>query len=523
MDGISQRLVAGLVIAGFVCCSVAAADTDPKADLMARAEALEQQLAAMRAQDTSEAVLAMQAEETRTVVREMATDAAEHAEFDIVWRNGVWIVSGDRFAAHVGGRVYADWGWVNADALKHNDGARFQVPYVGVVNLYNEHTSIRDGSEFRTVRLLAEGTLYKYIQYKVELGWDGETVMLYDAWMQMIDVPFIGNIQVGHFKEPFSLEEQTDSLFGTFMERSLGNVLSPGRNPGLMIHDAILGEEGKERLSWAIGVFRMEEVGQIFNTPLQGTNITSDGGYALSMRVTALPWYADGGEKLLHLGFAYSVRTPPHDTRFGVGEMVRYAAKPEAHWLQFHVLDTGWIAGAPIDAFTGAVDNVNSFGAELAVVYGPFSVQMEYVGVKLDTDTVRRPFAFNPDRYLSPFQENPCFNAFYVEASYFITGEHREYDHERGAFKRVTPKKNFREDGGWGAVQVATRYSYVDLDAEYANGLNSHGECSNWTMGVNWHLNPNVRLMANYIRSCPDRLDTANALDIFMMRFQWDF
>jgi len=496
-----------------LACSAALADSDTNADLLARAEALEQQLAAMRAQDTSEAVLAMQATETRAVVREMATDAAEHAEFDIVWRNGVWIVSGDRFAAHVGGRVYADLGWVNADAMKfHNN----------VFNLYNNQTSIRDGSEFRTVRLLAEGTLYKYIQYKVELGWDGDTVMVYDAYLQMIDVPFIGNIQAGHFKEPFSLEEQTDSLYGTFMERSLGNVLVPGRNPGLMIHDAILGEEGHERLSWAIGVFRMEEVGQLLNTPVQGTNITSDGGYALSMRVTGLPWYADNGEKLLHLGFAYSVRTPPHDTRWGVGEMVRYAARPEAHWLRFHVLDTAWI-GWPADPTTGAVDNVNSFGAELAVVYGPFSVQMEYTGVKLDTDTVILPFAFNPDRFLRPFQENPCFNAFYVEASYFITGEHREYDHERGAFKRVTPKKNFREDGGWGAVQVATRYSYVDLDAEYANGLNSHGECSNWTMGVNWHLNPNVRLMANYIRSCPDRVDTANALDIFMMRFQWDF
>ncbi|HUS48229.1 MAG TPA: porin [Phycisphaerae bacterium] len=516
-----KSLALGLLACILLASSVAVADTE--ADLKAKIASLEQQVAAMRTRDT-EAVLAMQAEETRTVVREMATDAAEHAEFDIVWRNGVWIVSGDRFAAHVGGRVYADWGWVNADAIKQNDGVRWWVPSpaAGVWNSYNNHTSIRDGSEFRTVRLLAEGTLYKYIQYKVELGWDGDTVRMYDAYMQMIDVPFIGNIQVGHFKEPFSLEEQTDSLFGTFMERSLGNVLSPGRNPGIMIHDAILGEEGQERLSWAIGMFRTEEVGQLQNAPRDGMLISSDGGYALSMRVTALPWYADGGEKLAHVGFAYSVRTPPHDTRYGLGEMVRYAARPEAHFLRFHVLDTG-VIGLPVVGMSDGVDNVNSFGAEAALVYGPFSMQMEYIGVKLDTGDMVWGHA-------QRFQENPCFNAFYVEASYFITGEHRVYDHERGAFKRVSPKKNFREDGGWGAVQVATRYSYLDLDAEYAEflpysgtGMGGHGECHNWTMGVNWLLNPNVRLMANYIRSCPDRNDTANALDIFMVRFQWDF
>ena len=493
-----------------LACSAALADSDTKADLLARAEALERQLAAMRAQDTSEAMLAMQATETRTVVREMATDAAEHAEFDIVWRNGLWIVSGDRFAAHVGGRVYADWGWVNASAMERDR------PYSWMGGQLNPlaGNTLRDGSEFRAVRLLAEGTLYKYVQYRVEAGWDGETLLIYDAWIQMIDVPFIGNIQVGHFKEPFSLEEQTDSLYITFMERHAGNVLVPGRNPGLMIHDAILGEEGHERLSWAIGVFRMEEVGiyPSAGTPIDGQLISSDGGYALSMRVTGLPWYADDGEKLLHVGLAYSVRTPPYMVNRGWGAMATFQVRPEAHFIQWAFLDTDWLY---------VVDNVNSFGAELAVVYGPWSVQMEYVGMKLDFDEE----GGNTPAEQAAFQDNPCFNSFYVEASYFITGEHRVYDHERGAFKRVNPKKNFREDGGWGAVQVATRYSYLDIDPEsnFYTPRNGHGELHNWTMGVNWYLNPNVRIMANYIRACPDRLDTANAADIFMMRFQWDF
>jgi phosphate-selective porin len=43
------------------------------------------------------------------------------------------------------------------------------------------------------------------------------------------------------------------------------------------------------------------------------------------------------------------------------------------------------------------------------------------------------------------------------------------------------------------------------------------------TLGLNWYLNPNVKLMWNYIRSDVDGSDTNDAADIFMMRVQLAF
>ena len=56
-----------------------------------------------------------------------------------------------------------------------------------------------------------------------------------------------------------------------------------------------------------------------------------------------------------------------------------------------------------------------------------------------------------------------------------------------------------------------------------SNPTSSRGEMHDATLGVNWYLNPNTRVSANYIRSCPVRIDTASSADIFMMRFQVDF
>jgi phosphate-selective porin OprO/OprP len=47
---------------------------------------------------------------------------------------------------------------------------------------------------------------------------------------------------------------------------------------------------------------------------------------------------------------------------------------------------------------------------------------------------------------------------------------------------------------GWGAWQLAARYSYLDLNSKNVRG----GEIHDMTLGVNWFLNPNMKVQWNY-------------------------
>jgi phosphate-selective porin OprO/OprP len=139
------------------------------------------------------------------------------------------------------------------------------------------------------------------------------------------------------------------------------------------------------------------------------------------------------------------------------------------------------------------------FGAEAALVYGPFSLQGEYMYSGVDT----------------PGGEDPSFQGAYVYASYFLTGEHRAYKTSAAAFDRVKPKKNFGA-GGPGAWEVGLRYSYLGLNDGEIEG----GELSDFTVGLNWYLNPNTRFMLNYVHA---DLDGVGNADGFQMRGQIDF
>jgi phosphate-selective porin OprO/OprP len=203
-------------------------------------------------------------------------------------------------------------------------------------------------------------------------------------------------------KEPFSLEQMTSSKYFTFMERSLPNTFVAGRNTGLLLHNSEL----EDRLTWAVGVFEdSDDFGDSFEN-FSDWNVTG--------RLTGLPWYADEGRKLLHLGFSYSHQFRNDEES---GATVRYRERPESHITDARIVDTGEI-------FTDDVDLVNP---ELALVFGPFSFQTEYFYANLDT----------------ALADDPEFGGYYAYVSYFLMGEHRKYSPSNGYFSRTRPFKNF--------------------------------------------------------------------------------
>ena len=120
---------------------------------------------------------------------------------------------------------------------------------------------------------------------------------------------------------------------------------------------------------------------------------------------------------------------------------------------------------------------------------------------------------------------NPAFFGWYVQASWILTGETKEYqafamNNNFAVFANprlrapVSPGAN-----QWGAWEIAARYS--DLDLNWREGLPGMacagafagcvrgGEEKIVTLGLNWYVSNNVRLMFDYLIVDVDRLNAS--------------
>jgi len=344
--------------------------------------------------------------------------------------------------------------------------------------------------DLRRLRLSGLATFYDTVDLRLDIEF-ANVREIKDNWIGLTkEVPILGYIKIGHMKEPFSIEELISGTDLTFVERSLATVaFAPGRNLGILFHNAVLGD----RMTWAVGGF--------WNTGSLGVGeardrIADPNGYNLSARITGLLWYEDGGRRLLHLGLAYSHQSRDKDSTNGG---VAYRTWPESRLTNNTLVDTG-------DLITNRAELID---AELAWVHGPLSLQSEYF------------HAFTGATEGGSLR----FWGLYVQTSYFLTGEHRTYNTATGVFSQIKPNNIFHPlKGKWGAWEIAVRLSYLDLNDGNIEG----GKELNFTAGLNWYLNPNIRLMFNYIRAHVEDQNTSPPIDngyanIFQARLQFVF
>ena len=375
--------------------------------------------------------------------------------FRAYWKQGLRFDTADKaFQLKVGGRIMNDWG--------------FFAPSREVTNGIGP---LEDGTEFRRARLYVEGLLHEHVKFKAQYDFAGGEAGFKDMYVGLTKLRGVGSIMFGHMKEPFGLEALTSSKYITFLERSLPTTFAPERNTGIMLQNAVAGN----KMTWAFGTFRdADAFGESFG----------NGGFNYTGRITGRPLYEDNGRKVLHLGLAYRHGNPNSNR-------LRYRARPSAHLLPRFV-----------DTKSFSATSSDTFGTEFAVVNGPASIQSEFTYSSVDRPTGQRE----------------KFTSFYVQGSYFLTGEHRVYKSSAGAFDRVKPLHTFQpgEDGGNGAWEIAARYARINLNDILIQG----GELQDFTFGVNWYLNPNTRFMWNY--GWAERIDLG-AANLFQSRIQVDF
>ena len=357
-------------------------------------------------------------------------------------------------------------GRINADAIFVNQSSRNQQTF-GIVD---------NAVGFRRARLGALGEVGESVYWKAEFDFAGGNIAFKDVYVGLKDVPVLRRIQIGHMPEPFSLEGQTSSNDLPFVERTPVYELDPQRNWGVLA----LTYTDNERATAQFGVFRS---GTSNNT---GDDISNLNDLGYDLRVTALPWYENTGEYLMHIGGAFSQRFPAN------GEVV-VGTGPQSSLLQFTDAPATFIGKITIPA-----SQFQIYNAQWATVLGPLSLQAEWNAMSVEQHGGAPPVFLNGP---------------YAFVSYFLTGEHREYVTKDGTFGTTHVHRPFVAlrgkdsiGAGPGAWEMTARFAYAHFsngNIPLENGLQQGGDEAETVLGVNWYLNDNARVMFDYVHVIP--------------------
>lgn len=374
--------------------------------------------------------------------------------------------------------LYADDGlkvtWKNGLKFTSEDksinltlGGRIHADYTFVsVDPELESTTEGNGFELRRARLFVKGTFHKKVEFKLQYDFAGGDPSAKDVFIGLKQD--WGSAQFGHFKEPFNFEEMTSSNNLVFLERSLpSQTFSPSRNSGIRL----VGDRGA--LSWGIGAF-YEADDFALSGDEDNTNVTG--------RLVYRPLQSDDGRRLFHFGISASQKDR--------SDSIRFRSRPEAH-------DTG----RTVSTGTFAADGANLYNFELVGISDAFWFAAEATQAEVD----------------SLQNGDPSFSGYSLQAGYFLTkGDHRSYKNRDAVFGSVKPTSPYGKDGGKGAVEIAARYSTLDLN----DGAIFGGEQDNYSLAVAWYLNSSARLMINWVHA--DVQDVGEA-DFFLARWQLTF
>ena len=294
-------------------------------------------------------------------------------------------------------------------------------------------------------------------------------------------------IEAGYMDVPYTLDEQVGSNNILFLERATPQTL------------AVDFAAGDNRA--AIG-FRTFGKQHWFGSYLTGPAVNQDHDERVSVGATAravfLPVRTENFTWLLE-GDYQRVITTPVDATFRLRDRPEVRVDPG-----LRILDTGVLAN---------VTSADVISGGTAFAYSNFYFQGEYFNYRLE-----RSVGGDLD-----------FDGGYVQASYTITGEARRYSESNGAFGGINPRKPFLYGtGNWGAWEIAARYSYANLNDLTPAVVVRGGEQKNYTLGLNWYPNQNIRFMFNWIHGEVEKFTAADVnngveYDIFATRMQIAF
>ena len=327
---------------------------------------------------------------------------------------------------------------------------------------------IGNGTSIRRARFAVKGQIDESWYGEFDMDLANGLVELKDALIRYTGIPNL-DLQVGNFKENFSIQRNTTSRYLQFMERPMVcSALAPSRHLGINAKYA------KDWFWFSAGAFTQEVAGSEEWTNVADNNkdFGRNAGYSLTTKVVFRPLYKMDNASL-HIGAAYSYRTTKVSQATGEWGTYRASARNSTSINRKKYLDTNNLKD---------YDHNNLWTVELAGHWDGFRYEAAYIG-----DNVR-------------FKDNgPAINlsGWYVQAGYLLFGGNQRYDANGGKYTKIRPGRK------WGDIELCLRYEFLDLNAPQRNVFGGSAEA--YAVGLNWWVNNNVKIQLNYQYNNNDR------------------
>ena len=371
---------------------------------------------------------------------------------------------------------------------------------------------LNDGTNFRRARFGIDGRLFKDFDYALiyEFGGSGaeDAGHIQEAWVQYTGwKPW--RIKVGAFEPNIGLSAAVSTSQMIMLERPASaevarNIAAGDSRSAIQLTGNGVWGEGDSDLAtrWLASVAL---TGNVVST------VNSTGGFAVQPqdeqtaiigRFALAPFSSTDWQA--HVAVNAQIATQPNDA--GAAATPRYPVqlrdRPELRLDGARLVDTG-----AIDAKTASV-----YGAEFGFTSHQFMLESEYFEYRIDR------------RLTTPATPaNPRFHGWYVQGAWVLTGESRPYNPAEARFDAPKMNYNFNPAAGtWGAFELAARYSLLDLnfhDCGAGKAIPASpaacfdairgGEQKISAIGLNWYLNPTIRMMLDFQHVDVNRFNAA--------------
>lgn len=327
-----------------------------------------------------------------------------------------------------------------------------------------------DTFALRRARPIVEGTFFRDFGYQLVSDFAGSGPQIFEANLSYRPRPEWG-IRAGKFKGPVGLESlQSDSTL-PFNERGFVSALAPVRNVGLQLEGSLF--DGL--LDYSAGVFNV--TGDSRNSG----NVDFGDDKEFAGRLFVRPLKSSGVPWLQELGFGVggsfsqvnsNALALPGTTG---GTLPGYTTPTLQQFFSYN----------PLVGPVVADGDLWRISPHLQYRHGPFGLLGEYA--------ISKHGVYNSTTFRAANLEH---SAWQVSAQYVLTGE-------PASFTGITPTQPFSlSGGGWGAWQLVGRYGQLDIDDAaflgFSNPDYSAKGASSWSVGVNWWLNRNVRMLTSF-------------------------